>query len=158
MLVFTEEFPSIPDFDLSVVDVNSRSGSEHAFKNIVAKFQSNVSSLLSAQTIDHLMQNAGDLRSLLSEEVDYGEVERTLKEQGTTDDEEIQEALKKAYGSELFKRQRAFADLKKLASTYGINFRKGLQMDTEELNELAMTGSHEPINDKVIFLCIKYLM
>lgn len=148
----------MPDVEFSVhPPVNN---STHSYGDIIEQVSSNTASLISATTLEDLIQLASGLRNLLNEDVNYGEVERVLKEQGTVDEDEIQEAKKKAYGAELFKRQRAFADLRKEASNYGINFRKGLLLDTEELNELSMTRAEEAVNENVslIFLILLFLV
>ncbi|KAI6207833.1 Midasin [Aphelenchoides besseyi] len=89
----------------------------------------------------NLTQNAEHLYSLLQTEVDYDEVERLLKEEGKDKDREaVDEAKRKAHGAELAKRQRTFAVLAKSATDYGVSFRRGLQLSTEQMNELSMTG------------------
>lgn len=98
--MFTEEFPSIPEFDLSIPTEEPVKTQVHS---IVAQLKPNLSELISVHLVDDLTQRACDLRNLLGENVNYAEVERTVKEQGTTDEEEIHEALKKAFGQELFK-------------------------------------------------------
>lgn len=150
MSVFNEEFPAIPVFEVDAT-FSQDTPFEHSYGNIVLQLKSNFEALIPTDLVEDMTQNVCDLKSLLNEDVNYSEVERNIKEQGIIDEEEIQEGLKKAYGSELFKRQRAFADLKKLASGYGMNFRKGLQYGTEELNELSLTCSEEGINQKVSF-------
>jgi hypothetical protein len=123
----------------------------HTYANIVSQLNSNLKNLIASAKIEDLNQLACDLKILLNEEVNYSEVERQLKEEGKTSDEEIHEGKKKAYGAELFKRQRAFAALKKSATEYGLNYRKGLLLPTEELNELSMTKCQPPVESDVSF-------
>jgi hypothetical protein len=130
-------------------DSNQDTSFAHNYGNIVSQLKSNFEALISMKLIEDMTQNVCDLRSLLNEDVNYSEVERTIKEQGIVDEEKIQEALKKAHGSELFRRQRAIANLKKLASGYGINFREGF--GTEDLNELALNCLEESVTQKVSY-------
>jgi hypothetical protein len=146
--ILTEDFPSIPDIELNQ-PTERATNSLHTYDNIVSQLSSNLKMLIESTKIEDLNQLACDLKSLLTEEVNYSELERKLKEEGKTDEEGLHEAKKKAYGAELFKRQRAFADLKKSAAEYGLNYRKGLLLPTEELNELSMTKSDEAVGSDV---------
>ncbi|KAI6182875.1 Midasin [Aphelenchoides bicaudatus] len=143
--IFTEDFPPIPDIDFKQL-ADKQSNPLHNHANIINQLSGHLKNLTSLEKIEDLTQLAFDIKTLLNEDVNYSELEQQLKEQGTTDDEQIHEAKKKAYGTALFRRQKLFADLKKVSSEYGLNYRKGLQMGTEELNELAMTKTDEAVD------------
>ncbi|KAI6241257.1 Midasin [Aphelenchoides fujianensis] len=130
LLLFTDEIGELPTFEPArFVSIGPFVSPHHHFTQLVSQLDANFLSLISADAIENLSQNAEQLCLLVQTDVDYAEVERQLKADGKPADKEaVDEAKRKAHAAELAK---AAADV------------RGLQLGTEEMSELSMTGAAE---------------
>ena len=99
-------------------------------------------SLLDDDSVEELREGVAALRATVKTQLDYAAIARDAAK--TTEDREALEGVqRKAYAAELSRRQRAFVDVVKRASSLGVNHRSSALIDQESLNKLALLSAKE---------------